>query len=241
MKTVSSLHRNQSSLQWVSHFRFVFQRAKESQGFVAVSPLLALLHLHLKPKNGFLEVEKMLGQAGEVSRGTEASRSVLRTHFSQHTARVSKVAARLSGGRKQGFFFPHYYCLKRQFLSSVHSTCCSLKSIFQPTYSAQAKRRESNVLALGNEFPGRVSLLSFFRNTSVFYYQALYGFLISVVILLRKISLKKKLVEKSQEVKRHCILSQWLCLMLTNGWERTATNILTNQTSFSKIKHQSLS
>lgn len=40
-------------------------------------------------------------------------------------------------------------------------------------------------------------------------------------------------------MKRHCTLSQWLC-HTNNGWGRTATNILTNQTSFSKIKHQSL-
>lgn len=40
-------------------------------------------------------------------------------------------------------------------------------------------------------------------------------------------------------VKRHCTLSQWLC-HTNNGWGRTATNILTKQTSFSKIKHQSL-
>lgn len=40
-------------------------------------------------------------------------------------------------------------------------------------------------------------------------------------------------------MKRHCTLSQWLC-HTNNGWGRTATNILTNQTSSSKIKHQSL-
>lgn len=153
--------------------------------------------------------------------GTDSSHSPSQPAHSSTGQR--KLASHSSWGRKP-VSFP-YCCSKWQFPLLFCLPFCSPSSMFQPMYAAHIKGNESHVL--GN-YP--------FCPLAVFYYLVLCGSVTIVVILLRKIS-QQKLLEQSftkkqtWKVKRHWILSQWLS-HTNNGWERTATHILTNQTSF---------